>query len=166
MPDVGMAVYQMSRQRKVIFACEKWWHRMGPNHLANKSDCSGFVSSVASELGVPGGLTGSANDMYHKIQSSPWSVLGAGDHGAHLAAVAATNGKFVVGAWRNPSGGHGHVAVIVDTNYSSATVPHRTRALAYWGTLGSEGEKRSIHSNAWGASKRPHVIYSAMDISQ
>ena len=166
MPDVGMADYQMSRQRKVISACEKWWPLTGPHRLVNKSDCSGFVSSVASELGVPGGLTGSANEIFHKIQRSPWSVLGTGDHAAHLAAVAATNGKLVVGAWREPSGGNGHVAIIVDTNYASATVPFRTRALAYWGTLGSEGEKRSIHSNSWGASKRPQVVYSAIDISQ
>jgi hypothetical protein len=131
--------------------------------LANKSDCSGFVSSVASELGVA--LRGTANEIYHAIQMPPWCVLGTGDHAAHLAAVAATNGKFVVGAWRAPSAGNGHVAVIVDTNYSSNTVPHRTRAIAYWGALGSEGEMHAPHSRSWNATKRPQVVYSAIDLS-
>jgi hypothetical protein len=163
MPDVNMADYQMSRQRKVVAACEKWWSRMGPNQLVNKSDCSGFVSSVASELGIK--LSGKANDMYYKIQQIPWSVLGRGDHAAHLAAMAAANGKFVVGAWRDPNGGDGHVGVIVDTNYATAKIPFRERAIAYWGRLHSEGKAYEVHSLSWAVQKRPQVVYSAIDIS-
>jgi hypothetical protein len=164
MPDVGMAQFQMTRQRRIINACEKWWPLIGPSNLVNKSDCSGFVTSVAKELDVS--LVGDANCIYTKIQGAGWSVLGFGDSAAHLAAVAATNGLFVVGAWRNPSGGRGHVAVIVDTNYSSPSVPYRTRALAYWGTLGAEGQKRSLHSESWGVTKRPQVLYAATNISE
>jgi cell wall-associated NlpC family hydrolase len=151
-PDVGMADYQMGRQRRIIMACEKQWPLMGPNNLINSADCSGFVQSVAKELGIA--LGGNANAMYTAIQSPPWSRLGVGDHAAHLAAVAATNGKFVIGAWKNPSGGNGHVAV---------TVPHRTRAIAYWGTLGSEGEKYAKHSESWNSTRRAQVLYSARD---
>jgi len=157
-----MADFQMGRQRRVIMACEKYWPRIGPNNKLNSADCSGFVQSVANELGVE--LVGNANAIYSAILQSPWSRVGAGDAAAHLAAVAATNGKFVIGAWKNSSGGNGHVAVIVDTNYSSHTVPHRTRAIAYWGTLGSEGERYGKHSNSWGNTKRPQVVYAAHDI--
>ena len=162
MPDAGMASFQMSRQRRIILACEKWWPLLGPNNLPNRSDCSGFVRSVAKELGLP--LTGQANDIYLQIQQAPWSVLGRGNAAAHLAAVAATNGKFVIGAWRNPSGGNGHVAVVVDTNYSSTTPPFHLRALAYWGTLGLEGKKRQVHSLSWGPDKQQEVLYAAVDI--
>ena len=163
MPDVGMAEHQMGRQRRIVLACEKWWPVTGPNGLPNRSDCSGFVKSVAQELGIT--LLGNANDIFNSIQSAPWSRLGIGDSAAHLAAVAATNGMFVIGAWRNSSGGNGHVAVIVDTNYSSPTVPYRDRAIAYWGTLGSDGEKYAMHTASWGAAKRPQVIYAAREIT-
>lgn len=163
MPDVGMAQYQMGRQRRIILACERWSPTTGPNGLPNRSDCSGFVKSVARDVGVL--LNGDANEIFNAIQLAPWTRLGVGDSAAHLAAVAATNGKLVVGAWRNPSGDNGHVAVIVDTSYSSPTVPHRTRAIAYWGTLGAEGEKYAKHSLSWSQAKRPHVLYAARDIA-
>jgi hypothetical protein len=164
MADVGMAEFQMGRQRRVLMACEKWWPLTGPNDKPNKSDCSGFVRSVATELGIA--LAGDANKIYDTIQRAPWSQLGTGDLAAHLAAVAATNGKFVVGAWRNPNpGGNGHVAIIVDTNYSASTVLHRTRAIAYWGTLGAEGRQYRKHSESWGASIRAQVLYAACDVS-
>ena len=143
MPDVGMAAYQMSRQRRLIAACEKWWPRTGPH---------GWRICQRTKISL-------------RFRSRRRPSLGTGDNAAHLAAVAAMNGKFVVGAWRTPSAGHGHVAVIVDTNYSSNTVPHRTRALAYWGTVGSEGEMHALHSKSWGTAKRSQVVYSAIDLS-
>ena len=163
MPDVGMAQFQMDRQRRVLLACEKWWPLVGPNTLQNRSDCSGFVISVAGELGIL--LNGNANAIYYAIQLSPWTRLGVGDFAANLAAAAATNGSFVVGAWRNSAGGNGHVAVIVDTNHSSANVPFRSRAIAYWGTLGAEGKKYERHSLSWGDTKRPQVLYASRGIN-
>ena len=164
MPDVGMADYQMSRQHRIIAACEKWWPLEGPNGKLNYSDCSGFVASVASELGVP--LSGNANAMYAAIQKEGWSILGHGDSAAHLAAASARCGMFVVGAWKNANGANGHVSIIVDTNYSSKTPAYQKRAVAYWGHLDSVGQKYALHSQSWGANKRPHVLYSAHQISQ
>jgi hypothetical protein len=171
MPDVGMAEFQMSRQRRVIMACEKWWPLTGQNQLPNKADCSSFVNMVAKELGV--NLHGDANFIHGLVQSSPWSILGRGDDAATVAAVAATNGMFVVGAWENPNPGkHGHVAVIVDTNYSSPSPGLRKRAVAYWGQIGPEehqaeglGKKYTLHSESWGSGKRPLVIYACCSIS-
>lgn len=169
MPDVGMAQFQMSRQRRVILACEKWWPVMGSNQLPNYADCSSFVKSVANELGVA--LTGNANAIYNLIQMPPWSRLGSGDSAAHLAAVAATNGMFVVGAWKNPDPNEsGHVAIVVDTNYSSHSLGRR--AIAYWGQIGPKGhlaegrgKRYRVHSESWGTSKLPNVIYAACNIS-
>lgn len=164
MPDVGMAEFQLSRQRRVILACEKWWPVMGSNGHPNYADCSSFVKAVASELGVT--LVGNANAICDLIRKPPWSPLGSGDHAAQLAATAATNGMFVVGAWKNPDPNeNGHLAVIVDTNYSSRTPGFRNRAMAYWGQLGGRGQRRGKHSDSWGADKRPNVFYAARDIS-
>lgn len=163
MPDAGMAAYQMGRQHRVILACEKWWPLTGPHNLPNSSDCSGFVQSVARELRIT--LGGSANAIFRTIQSKPWSPLGFGDHAAELAAVAATNGLFVIGAWQNPNPhGNGHVGVIVDTNYSDAVAPHRAYARSFWGTLNSVGQQYGKHSESWGRDKRPHVLYASIPI--
>jgi hypothetical protein len=40
LPDVGMADYRITRQRKAISACEKWWPLVAPHCVLNKSDCS------------------------------------------------------------------------------------------------------------------------------
>jgi cell wall-associated NlpC family hydrolase len=162
MPDVGMASHQMGRQRRIISACEKWWPLTGPNGVQNSADCSGFVRSVASDLGIL--LIGQANDIYQVIQLPPWSRLGTGEAAAELAGAAASNGKFVIGAWRETSGGHGHVAVIVDANSAAGTPAMRKRALAYWGALHGTGKKYAVHSQSWGKDKLPDVLYAARDL--
>lgn len=162
MPDAGMADFQLDRQHKIILACEKWWPLIGPNGLPNRADCSGFVKSVAQELGII--LTGDANHIYQTIQKAPWSPLGFGDQAAHLAAIAATNGKFVLGASQGPSNGNGHAVIIVDTNYSSPTRGHRKRAIAYWGKLHSVGAQYTKHSDSWRETERARVFYAARDL--
>jgi len=184
MPDVDMAEFHMGRQRRVILACEKWWPLTGSNPLPNSADCSGFVKSVAREIGVT--LTGDANMIYNAIQHSPWSRLESPDDAAQLAALAASNGMFVVGAWKNPDPRqYGQVAVIVDTNCSSRSPGFRKRALAsgrqiglesramaYWGRIGPEGHEAQgqdkgdpMHSESWSSAERPTVIYAACTIS-
>jgi hypothetical protein len=163
MPDAGMANYQASRHQRIIAACEKWWLLTGPHDLPNKEDCSGFVASVAGELGID--LHGSANDIYLEVQRKPWSTLGTGEAAATLAAIAATNGRFVVAAWQAPPGKHGHVAVIVNSNQYHKVRAFQGRAMAYWGTLGSVGQRYSMHTNAFGAEKLPRVIYASHELS-
>lgn len=164
MPDVGQAEYQMGRQRRVIVACERLWPQIGVQGRLNKSDCSAFVIAVAREIGIL--MAGPyANDIYREVSSAPWQRVGVGNAAAQMAAVAATNGKFVVGAWRNPTGGHGHVAVIVDTSYSSPQIPFRSRAIAYWGTLGAIGERYQKHSDSWNSAKQAQVLYAVRDIA-
>ena len=163
MPDAGTAHFQVSRHDRVMRACEKWWPLVGPHALPNCSDCSGFVISVARDLGVT--LAGRANDIFAAIQRKPWSVLGAGDAAAQTAAIAATNGFFVVAAWKSPNRSSGHVAVIVDTNQNHKTRAFQGRARAYWGTLGDVGEKYGMHTSSFGEKKLPSVIYAAHEIS-
>lgn len=69
MPDIGMADFQMTRQRRVIAACEKWRPLAGPHGKANFADCSGFVVSVARELEIT--LHGQANDITEEFFKRP-----------------------------------------------------------------------------------------------
>lgn len=164
MPDAGMAHFQTTRHRRIILACEQCWPLTGPHALPNKSDCSGFVASVARILGVS--LFGTANEIFAAIQRKPWSVIGRGEVAASDAAVAATNGYFVVAAWKAESGSSGHVAVIVDTNQHHNVRAFQGRAKAYWGMLGSVGDKYAMHTSSFGRAKLPHVIYSAYAIAE
>jgi hypothetical protein len=72
---------------------------------------------------------------------------------------------LVVAAWTSLNAANGHVAIIVDTNQHHKTRAFRGRARAYWGTLGDVGEKYGMHTDSFGAAKRPSVLYSAHEIS-
>ena len=164
MPDVGMADYQMTRQKKIIQACEKWWPREGPHRVLNKSDCSGFVRSVAIELKVPfPNNVNNANDIYFAIHSGPWSRIGFGSSAAHLAGAAAANGKFVIGA-NYMKGAHGHVIVVVDMNQASSQVPFRD-VIGYWGKLNGVGKEHERISLAWRRSAFASVIFAAREFN-
>ena len=141
----------------------KWWPLTGPHALPNKSDCSGFVASVASELGIT--INGSASEIFDAIQRKPWWVIGMGEASASTTAIAATNGYLVVAA-RKATSGSGHVAVIVDTNQNHKVRAFQGRATAYWGTLGSVGQKYQMHTSSFGAGKRPHIVYAAHEVSE
>ena len=132
--------------KKVIDVCEDEWP-------ANKGDCSGFVKDVAASLGVS--LSGQANDIVDQIAGPGWTKLTDGK----AAKQAADEGKFVVGGLKGsdqqtPSA-HGHVVVVVAGPLAKDQYP-----TAYWGTLGSTGERAKTVNWAWKALDRDRVTYS------
>lgn len=63
----------------------------------------------------------SANDIYlNLITNNSWTTIGTCDNQDNLrkAQEFANNGKCVIAAYFNNSGGHGHVAIIVKGNLS------------------------------------------------
>ena len=124
---------------KVVAACEKHWDTY-------KDDCSGFVRTVADELGVI--LIGLANDIVDKIQESPWTVLASGV----VANEKAENG-LVIGGLKET--GHGHVVIVVPGDLNRGKYP-----TAYWGKLNGIGKKKTTVNWAWNSTDRDKVIYA------
>lgn len=124
----------------VAIACEKHWETY-------KSDCSGFVKAVASDLGLS--LTGQANDLSDQIQKSPWLKLKDGAEAQQKAAL----GFFVLGALKATP--NGHVVVVVPGELSGGKYP-----TAYWGSLGGTGKKKTTINWSWTATDRDLVSYS------
>jgi hypothetical protein len=132
--------------KKIMDVCEDEWP-------ANKSDCSGFVKDVAASLGVS--LSGQANDIVNQIAGPGWTKLTDGK----AAKQAADEGKFVIGGLKGsdqqtPST-HGHVVVVVTGPLAKDQYP-----TAYWGTLGSTGERAKTVNWAWKAPDRDRVTFS------
>jgi len=125
---------------------------------AHAGDCSGFAKAVASQLGVE--LDGLANEIVDTIRSgNGWSPLPDGV----AAADSAADGKLVIGGMKgseqaNPDP-HGHVVVVV-----AGPLAHDAYPSAYWGRLGSRGEKNKTINWAWRAEDRDRVSYAEHDI--
>ena len=129
-------------QQTIINACQA-------DFAAHKSDCSGFVKAVASDLGIT--LTGMANDIVDEIQTAPWTELADG-----VAAKAQADlGFFVVGGLKETP--HGHVVVVVTGPLARGKYP-----TAYWGRLGGIGMKNTTINWAWNAADRDHVTYACL----
>lgn len=157
MPD-ARGGFGSDKRARIIQMCEKHWDKWN-------GDCSGFVRAVAAEFGLT--LNQPANTMYDEIQRGPWTKIGQGSHASIIAGItAAQEGKFVVGAWKHPNGGHGHVAIIVDYRgkwYMDERI--RNRPVGYWGQQDGVGKKYSrTDKESWGADKLKDVAYAYVAI--
>ena len=125
--------------------CEEFWPK-------DKSDCSLFVKDVANAMGVD--LSGDANAIVDTIRHK-WRRL----HDGVAARIAAEAGTLVIAGLRGneqsePSE-HGHVVVVVSGSLDHGKYPH-----AYWGRLGSVGERDKTLNYAWRTGDRDHVTYA------
>ncbi|MBC7987852.1 MAG: hypothetical protein H7X93_14465 [Sphingomonadaceae bacterium] len=115
-----------SNARKVIETCKAQWP-------ATKGSCNGFVTAVASELGVT--LSGTANQILDHItgQGSEWKALSDGV----AAKAAAEKGSLVIAGLRSgdftPADDHGHVVIVV----AGPMNPGGWAPAAYWGSINS-----------------------------
>jgi hypothetical protein len=135
----GLAVERTST-KKIIRSCEGHWD-------AHKSDCSGFVKAVAADLGVT--ISGLANEIVGKMESAPWVPLKSG-----LAAKEKADlGYFVLGGLKAEP--NGHVVVVVAGPLDRGRYP-----TAYWGRLGSQGQRAKTVNWAWNAIDRDSVSYA------
>ncbi len=133
------------KSQKIIDLCEEYW-------AANKSNCSGFVKSVATSLDIS--LSGQANSIIKTIGRSPWTVLKSGVE----ANTQAGKGMFVVAGLEDSP--NGHVVIVV-----SGTLEHGKYPTAYWGSLGGIGKKNKTINWSWNKSDRDKVVYAAIAIS-
>lgn len=148
MPD-ARGGYGAESHAKIIAACEKHFD-------AHKDNCSGFVKAVVNELTGKILLTGQANDIYDQLQKSPWLTIGTGLTAQIIAGAKAAEGELVIAATK--SQGHGHVAVIVDTNTANKTTS--SKAIGYWGRLGSAGHKYMPISHSWSPAKFDTIFFA------
>lgn len=148
MPD-ARGGYGSDTRTKIIVACEKHFD-------AHKDNCSGFVKAVVNEVTNQLLLSGQANDIYDQLQKSPWVKIGSGITAQIIAGAKAAEGGLVVAATKGA--GHGHVAIIVDTN----TVNKKTssKSIGYWGRLGSVGHKYMPLSNSWAPAKFDTIYFA------
>lgn len=137
--------------QRVVAACKKVWDD-------HRSDCSGFVKAVATELGVS--ITGQANDIVAAIRSDAWEKLADGV----AAKAAAEAGKLVIagllGKEQEKPSVHGHVVVVVGGRLAHDKYPR-----AYWGQLGSVGKQDTPLNFAWTVADRDKVSYGAKAIA-
>ena len=68
----------------IVNACKNSWDKSYLAGTPNKDNCSGFVQSVAAELGVPM-PRGNANAMVDGLEQS-WTKLASGAEAAQKAA--------------------------------------------------------------------------------
>jgi hypothetical protein len=128
-------------QKAIKTLCEDRWDEW-------KSDCSGFLKAVASDLGIQ--LIGQANDIIDAISGPPWTQLGTD---AAKAVGSANLGYLVVAGLK--ATGHGHVAIIVPG--SSNPYP-----MGYWGRFGAAGRKNTTINWSWNHTDLPNVQYFAI----
>lgn len=131
----------MNNEDPVIAACEAEWDKQ-------KDNCSGFVSAVATRLGIT--LNGQANAMIDFLeQNSTWTTLGAEPK---TAIDRANQGYFVIGGLK--ANNHGHVVVIVKS-------PGAIQPVGYWGRFGAVGKKATTINWAWVKHDLPNVRFYA-----
>ena len=137
--QAAVAATANSKAQTIVDLCEQHWD-------ANTRNCSGFVKSVAADLGIQ--LTGQANSIIDQMQRSPWRILASGLEARRRAA----NGALVLGGLKADP--HGHVVIVVDGPLSHGKYP-----TAYWGSLGGVAKKNTTINWSWVAADRDNVIY-------
>ena len=80
----------------IVNACKNSWDKSYLAGTPNKDNCSGFVQSVAAELGVPM-PRGNANAMVDGLEQS-WTKLASGAEAAQKAA----QGFLVIAGLKGP----------------------------------------------------------------
>ncbi len=132
--------------QRIIEVCEANWE-------THNSDCSGFVKAVSASLGITTfSPADNADVIMDKLRAgNEWAPLGDGS----AAKAQADAGLLVVaglkGAEQVVPDPHGHLVVVVTGPLDGA---HRQYPTAYWGRLGSVGEKAQTTNFAWRAGDR------------
>lgn len=130
---------------QVIAACEKEWD-------AHKSNCSGFVKAVGTDLGIH--LVGQANDIILFLRAN-WQSATGGRQAAQLAA----DGMLVIGGLEDQP--NGHIVVVVRGPLNRDKYP-----TAYWGQLGGVGKKSTTINWSWSVKDRDRVEYYYYDVGR
>lgn len=145
-----MTITLSVQAQRVIHCCETHWQK-------HKSDCSGFVKAVANDLSIP--LSGNADDITDYLLGLPTQTT----DGATASRWAAQDNLVIAGLKGSehlPPRQHGHVVIVVPGELAHGKYP-----VAYWGTLGSEGKKRTPLNWAWNHNDRDRLVFAAIPLS-
>jgi hypothetical protein len=142
----------------IVDACKAAWDESFLRGTPNRSNCSGFVKSVAQTLGVPLPAAVNADGIADTVASvAGWMQLVSGPAALHRATL----GHFVLallrGSDHRPPALHGHVGVIVGGPLDRGLYPP-----IWCGSLGraqSRGDK-SV-GLVWNPAVRDNVEYWA-----
>ncbi len=150
----------MSGDKCVVDNCEKSWDEEWIDGRKNSNNCSGFVQSVAKNLGVELSFGRADDIMAGIIKSSGWTKLASGAE----AAKKATAGHFVIAGLKskehNPPRINGHVVVVV----SGAL--YRKKYPRCWSGSTGGAQTKGIKSTGevWNRKDRDNVVYYAFNI--
>jgi len=136
----------------IVDSCEAHWD-------SYKSDCSGFVKTVAADFGIV--LNGQADDIVDQMNSSSWQSAANGIEAKSKADTGYLVLAGLKGADHTPPRSHGHVVVVVTGPLANGKYP-----TAYWGSLGGVGKKNATLNYAWNSSDRDNVIYRFTELKR
>jgi hypothetical protein len=136
--------------KKISDAIDECWDKKSFAGIANKSNCSGLVKCVGSEINIT--LTGNANDIIDYI-TNEWNAI---DDGAK-AKEKANMGKFVIAGYKNEP--NGHVVIVIPGTLARDKYP-----TAAWGKYHSIGEKKETLNWAFLKSQRDCLTYRYKDL--
>ena len=150
----------MSGDKCVVDSCDKSWDEEWIVGRVNSKNCSGFVQSVAKNLGIelP---AGSADDIIAGIiKSSGWRKLASGAEASKKAGA----GHFVIAGLKagdhNPPRNSGHVVVVVGGTL------YREKYPRCWSgsTGGAQSKGLKTTGEVWNRKDRDNVVYYAFNI--
>ncbi len=133
----------------IVNACKNSWDKSYLAGTPNKDNCSGFVQSVAAELGVPM-PRGNANAMVDGLEQS-WTKLASGAEAAQKAA----QGFLVIAGLKGCT--YGHVAVVI-----SGPLYRQKYPMCWCGSIaGAVGQSQGLKSvgQVWNRTDRDRLNY-------
>ncbi len=133
----------------IVNACKNSWDKSYLAGTPNKDNCSGFVQSVAAELGVPM-PRGNANAMVDGLEQS-WTKLASGAEAAQKAA----QGFLVIAGLKGRT--YGHVAVVI-----SGPLYRQKYPMCWCGSIaGAVGQSQGLKSvgQVWNRTDRDRLNY-------
>jgi hypothetical protein len=142
----------------IVDACKASWDESFLRGVPNRTNCSGFVKSVAQALAVPLPPQANADGIADTVASvAGWMQLVSGPAAQHRAAI----GYFVLALLRGrdhrPPAQHGHVGVIVGGPIDRGRYP-----IIWCGSIGrAQSQGGSSVGQVWNPAVRDDVEYWA-----
>jgi len=141
----------------IVAACTRSWDMSHIAGTLNRNNCSGFVHSVAAELGVPLPSGNADSIMGGLAQSAEWKKLDNGEEAAKKAAEGYLVIAGLKGNEHQPGRNNGHVAVVISGPLYRGKYP-RCWSGSIAGSVGQSQGLRSI-GELWNRTDRDLVKY-------
>lgn len=139
----------------IVEKCSESWDEEFLKGVKNRNNCSGFVKSVASKLGVAIVNDNADGIVTALSESSAWKNLESGTE----AATWARRGCLVIAGLKaadhKPSRNNGHVVVVVDGEL------YRVKYPKCWSgsTGGAQSQGTKSVGEVWARTDRDNVFY-------